>query len=155
MKGHCDRHLGRFLEGDLPLDWLHNVGYGVCGVCNRILSSRFRGRCPSCWPAFVESNLQPCSGRPISDDFPPLDQVLFLGSPTVICLCWGQGSLESLPQCRPRGSHCPSGHSGLAGSSDSPVFGSPFIFKGWDQSHAKIHQLDQEALSGLAERGAS
>ena len=22
MKGHCDRHLGGFLEGDLPLDWL-------------------------------------------------------------------------------------------------------------------------------------
>ena len=77
MKGHCDRHLGGFLEGDLPLDWLHNVGYGVCGVCNRILSSRFRGRCQSCWPAFVESSPRPCSGRPISDDFPPLDKVLF------------------------------------------------------------------------------
>ena len=38
MKGHCDRHLGGFLEGDLPLDWLQEVGYGVCEVCNRILS---------------------------------------------------------------------------------------------------------------------
>ena len=76
MKGHCDRHLGGFLEGDLLMDWPHHVGYGVYGVCNRILSTRFRGRCPSCWPAFIESNPQPCSGCPISDDFPPLDQVL-------------------------------------------------------------------------------
>ena len=107
MKGHSDRHLGGFLEGDLPLDWLHNVGYGVCGVCNRILSSRFRGRCPSCWPAFVESSPQPCSGRPISDDFPPLDQVLFSRIPFVLLSPLGPGifgfaalmppSRESLP----------------------------------------------------------
>ena len=51
MKGHCDRHLGGFLEGDLPLDWLQEVGYGVCEVCNRILSLKYRGRCPSCWPS--------------------------------------------------------------------------------------------------------
>ena len=48
MKGHCARHLDGYLEGDLPLDWLHSVVYGVCGVYNRILSTRFRGRCPSC-----------------------------------------------------------------------------------------------------------
>ena len=37
MKGHCDRHLGGYSEGELPLDWLREVGYGVCEVCNRIL----------------------------------------------------------------------------------------------------------------------
>ena len=31
MKGHCDRHLGGFLAGDLPLDWLHKVGYEFAG----------------------------------------------------------------------------------------------------------------------------
>ena len=76
MKGHCDRHLGGFLEGDLPLDWLQEVGYGVCEVCNRILSLKFRGRCPSCWPAFISSQPRPTSGRPLPDDMPPLDLVL-------------------------------------------------------------------------------
>ena len=76
MKGHCDRHLGGFLEGDLPLDWLQEVGYGVCEVCNRILSLKYRGRCPSCWPAFVSSQPRPTSGRPLPDDMPPLDLVL-------------------------------------------------------------------------------
>ena len=76
MKGHCDRHLGGYLEGDLPLDWLGEVGYGVCEVCNRILSTKYRGRCPSCWPAFVSSQPRPTSGRPLPDDMPPLDLVL-------------------------------------------------------------------------------
>ena len=76
MKGHCDRHLGGFLEGDLPLDWLREVGYGVCEVCNRILSLKYRGRCPSCWPAFVSSQPRPTSGRPLPDDMPPLGLVL-------------------------------------------------------------------------------
>ena len=72
MKGHCDRHLG----DELHLDWLREVGYGVCEVCNRILSTKFRGRCPSCWPAFVSSRPRPISGRPLPDDMPPLDLVL-------------------------------------------------------------------------------
>ena len=76
MKGHCDRHLGDYLEGELPLDWLREVGYGVCEVCTRILSTKFRGRCPSCWPAFVSSRPRPISGRPLPDDMPPLDLVL-------------------------------------------------------------------------------
>ena len=76
MKGHCDRHLGGYLEGDLLLDWLREVGYGVCEVCNRILSLKYRGRCPSCWPAFVSSLPRPVSGRPLPDDMPPLDLVL-------------------------------------------------------------------------------
>ena len=76
MKGHCDRHLGGYLEGDLPVDWLQEVGYGVCEVCNRILSLKYRGRCPSCWPAFVSSLPRPISGRPLPDDMPPLDLVL-------------------------------------------------------------------------------
>ena len=66
MKGHCDRHLGGYLDGELPLEWLQSVGYGICEVCNRILSSRYRGRCPSCWPAFVESQPRPVSGRPLT-----------------------------------------------------------------------------------------
>ena len=61
---------------DLPLEWLLSVGYGVCGVCRRIRSTGSRRRCTSCWPAFMESQPQPCSGRPLSDDLPPLDQVL-------------------------------------------------------------------------------
>ena len=76
MKGHCHRHLGCYLEGDLPLDWLREVGYGVCEVCNCILSTKYRGRCPSCWPAFVSSLPRPISGRPLPDDMPPLDLVL-------------------------------------------------------------------------------
>ena len=76
MKGHCDRHLGGYLDGELPLEWLENGGYGVCEVCNRILSSRFRGRCPSCWPAYVASLPRPVTGWPLSEDMPPLDQVL-------------------------------------------------------------------------------
>ena len=45
MKVHLDRHLGSYLDGDLPVDWLQGAGYEVCEVCNRSLSSRFRGRC--------------------------------------------------------------------------------------------------------------
>ena len=76
MKGHCDRHLGGCLDGALPLEWLQSVGYGVCEVCNRILSSRFRGRCPSCWPAYIASMPRPVTGRPLSEDMPSLDEVL-------------------------------------------------------------------------------
>ena len=76
MKGHFDRHLGGYLDGELPLGWLQSVGYGVCEVCNRILSSRCRGRCPSCWPTFIASLPRPVTGRPLSEDMPPLDQVL-------------------------------------------------------------------------------
>ena len=76
MNGHGDRHLGGYLDGDLPLEWLQSVGYGVCEVCNRILSSRYRGRCPSCWPAYIASLPRPVTGRPLSDYVHPLDQVL-------------------------------------------------------------------------------
>ena len=76
MKGHCDRHLGGYLDGELLLEWLQSVGYGICEVCNRILSSRYRGRCPSCWPAFVESQPRPVSGRPLTEHMPSLDKVL-------------------------------------------------------------------------------
>ena len=31
MKGHCDRHLGGYLDGALPLEWLQSVGYGGRG----------------------------------------------------------------------------------------------------------------------------
>ena len=48
----------------------------VCEVCNRILSLKYRGRCPSCWPAFVISQPRPTSGRPLPDDMPPLGLVL-------------------------------------------------------------------------------
>ena len=75
MRSHCDRHLGGFLEGDLPLYWLDGVRCGVREVCSRILSTRFRGRCPSCWPAFVASQPQPTSGRPLSENVPPLRQI--------------------------------------------------------------------------------
>ena len=74
MKGHCDRHLGGYLDGQRPLEWLQSVGYGVCEVCNRIISSRHRGRCPSCWPAYIASLPRPVTGRPLSEDMPPLDQ---------------------------------------------------------------------------------
>ena len=33
MKGHCDRHLGGFLDGELPLEWLQECGvWGVRGL---------------------------------------------------------------------------------------------------------------------------
>ena len=60
----------------VTLEWLQNVGYGVCEACNRILSSRFRGRCPSCWPAYIASLPRPVTGRPLSEDMPPFEQVL-------------------------------------------------------------------------------
>ena len=36
MKGHCDRHLGVHLDGDLPLEWIQSIGHGVREVWNRI-----------------------------------------------------------------------------------------------------------------------
>ena len=42
--------------------------YSACEVCNWILSTRFRGRCPFCWPAF--------NATTTSEDMPPLDQIL-------------------------------------------------------------------------------
>ena len=73
-KGHCDRHLGGYLEGDLRLELLQSVGYGVCEACNMIFSSRYRSRCPSCWPAYIDSLPRPVTSRPLSDDMHPLDQ---------------------------------------------------------------------------------
>ena len=49
--GHGERHLGGFLEGGLPLDWLEGTGYGVRQFCNQ-----FRGKCPSCWPPLSSPN---------------------------------------------------------------------------------------------------
>ena len=43
LQFHLDLHFMGDLSGQVPLDWLHQQGYGVCSVCNRVLSSHFNG----------------------------------------------------------------------------------------------------------------
>ena len=99
MKGHCDRHLGRFLEGSTARrDWIQCV----CEVCNRILSSRFCGRYPSCWPAVIAGQpLQAArSSRYATFLHRSACDPLF---PSGLGICWRS-------QCGSRGVHLPLGH---------------------------------------------
>ena len=45
---HALAHLTGQLLGDIPMDWLRGLGFSTCEVCQRVLSLRFNGRCPSC-----------------------------------------------------------------------------------------------------------
>ena len=52
MRSHIDAHLAGQLLGDIPMDWLRGHGFSTCEVCQRVLSLRFNGRCPSCFRPF-------------------------------------------------------------------------------------------------------
>ena len=52
MRPHIDAHLAGQLVGDIPMDWLRGQGFSTCEVCQRVLSLRFNGRCPSCFRTF-------------------------------------------------------------------------------------------------------
>ena len=62
------------LSGQVPLDWLQQQGYGVCTVCNRVLSSHFSGLHPRCYLAFTAAvaPAPPTVGRPLIDGDPSL-----------------------------------------------------------------------------------
>ena len=52
MRSRIDAHLAGQLLGDIPMDWLRGLGFSTCEVCQRVLSLRFNGRCPSCFRPF-------------------------------------------------------------------------------------------------------
>ena len=66
-----DAHLAGQLSGDIPADWLRGQGFSTCEVCQRFLSLRFNGRCPSCFRTLVarpaSSSL---SSRPLAEGAP-------------------------------------------------------------------------------------
>ena len=53
------------LEGSLPLDWLTAQGIGVCGVCSRVLSLRYYGRCSWCCSSFSVRTSLHTNSRPL------------------------------------------------------------------------------------------
>ena len=71
MRPHVDAHLAGQLSGDVPVDWLRGQGFSTCEVCQRVLSLRFNGRCPSCFRTLV-SRPAPASvsSRPPADGAP-------------------------------------------------------------------------------------
>ena len=129
------------MEGAPPLEWLRSVGYGVYEVCNRILSSRFRGRCPSCWPAYIASMPRPVAGRPLSEDMPLLDEVLSAR----VRLLWGSCLNAAL--------------SGIVAHRDSrawmdfPLLPSLVLLlpASGGSSRTTLHQRDKAAVPGLVE----
>ena len=52
MRSHIDAQLTGQLLGDIPMDWLRGLGFSTGEVCQRVLSLRFNGRCPSCFRPF-------------------------------------------------------------------------------------------------------
>ena len=52
MRSHIDAHIAGQLLGDIPMDWLRGLGFSTCEVCQRVLSLRFNGCCPSCFRLF-------------------------------------------------------------------------------------------------------
>ena len=77
LRFHLDLHFMGELSGQVPLDWLHQQGYGVCSVCNRVLSSHFNGLHPRCYCASTAASVQapPSVGRPLIDGAPGLSDV--------------------------------------------------------------------------------
>ena len=74
---HLDLHFMGELSGQVRLDWLQQQGYGVCSVCNRVLSSHFDGLHPRCYGAFTAA-AAPAPlpvGRPLIDGAPSLSDV--------------------------------------------------------------------------------
>ena len=66
-------------RGDIPMDWLRGQGFSTCEVCQRVLSFRFNGRCPSCFRNFssrqegVSDTTRPwLRGLPVSGRFSPV-----------------------------------------------------------------------------------
>ena len=57
LRFHLDLHFMGELSGQVLLDWLKQQGYGVCSVCNRVLSSHFNGLHPRCYRAFTAAAL--------------------------------------------------------------------------------------------------
>ena len=55
VRPHVDAHLSGQLMGGIAPAWLRGLGFRICEVCQRVLSPRFSGRCPSCLHAMTPS----------------------------------------------------------------------------------------------------
>ena len=76
MRPHIDAHLAGQLAGDISMDWLRGHGFGTCEVCQRVLSLRFNGRCPSCFRAFSSCHDGASgSSRPLAEGAPGVWEV--------------------------------------------------------------------------------
>ena len=59
---------------------LSSQGFGTCEVCQRILSLRFNGRCPSCFHVVASSHNSPsCDSRPLAERAPSIWDVFTHG----------------------------------------------------------------------------
>ena len=78
LRFHLDLHFMGDLSGQVPLDWLHQQGYGVCSACNRVLSSHSNGLHPRCYRASVGASVQ---APPLSVDPSSTGHLVCLMSP--------------------------------------------------------------------------
>ena len=93
MRPHIEAHMSGQLLGDVPSDWLRSQGFGTCEVCQRILSLRFNGRCPSCFHVLASSRGRPSAdSRPLAEGGPTIWDVFTSG--------WCTRRLVSLPRYR-------------------------------------------------------
>ena len=51
IRKHLNSHYTGQLTGAIPVEFLRVYGYSLCNVCDKTLSSRFKGTCPKCKPS--------------------------------------------------------------------------------------------------------
>ena len=77
---HLELHFMGELSGQVHLDWSQQQGYGVCSVCNRVLSSHFNGLHPRCFRASQRRRLRP---HPLSVDPSSMEHLVCPMSPNL------------------------------------------------------------------------
>ena len=79
IRPHIEAHMAGQLLGEVPPDWLRSQGFGTCEVCQRILSLRYNGRCPSCFHVLAPSHDHPTDSRPLAEGAPTIWDVFTSG----------------------------------------------------------------------------
>ena len=72
IRPHLEAHMAGQLLGEVPPEWLQSQGFGTCEVCQRILSLRYNGRCPSCFHFLTPSHDRPTDSRPLAEGAPTI-----------------------------------------------------------------------------------
>ena len=76
MRPHIGAHLAGQLMGDIPPGWLRGQGFSTCEVCQRVLSLRSNGRCPSCFHTLTFcSRPTPPASHPLAEGLPAFGRV--------------------------------------------------------------------------------
>ena len=128
MKGHRDRRLGGYLDGDLPLEWLQELDVGFARLA---IGSFPPGSAVDAHHAGLHS-LSPNLGHP-------------QGVPSPMACHHLRRSSAPVPASDPRS---PLGAQDLR----STCLNAALADSRWDKPHLAFHQRDQASMSGLAER---